>query len=351
MKLKDKTYLVRKRSNDKNMKIAINGFGRIGRAAMKIALANPNVEVVAINDLGELDNLVYLLQYDTVYGVYEHKVRVQKDFLVVGKNKIKVFSEKDPAQLPWGQLGVDVVLECTGVFLDKEGCQKHIEAGARKVVISAPAKDDTIKTVVIGCNEKTLTKQDTIISMASCTTNCIAPMMKILDSVFKVEKSLMSTIHSYTATQMLVDGPGGKKDMRRGRAAALNIVPSTTGAAKAATLTLPQLKKKFDGMAFRVPTAVGSISDVVVVTKKTATIESINAAFEKAAKKELKKIMQVTYEPLVSSDIIGNPHSVIMQLDLTNVVKDNLVKVVGWYDNEWGYSNRLVEMALLIAKK
>jgi len=330
------------------MKIAINGFGRIGRPATKIAIGNPDVEVVAINDLGELENLAYLFKYDSAYGVYPKSVEVKEGSLVVDGKEIKVFAEKDPSKLPWGDLGVDVVLECTGVFTDRKGCEGHLKAGAKRVIISAPTKDDSIKTIVIGCNEKDITADDNILSMASCTTNCIAPMIKVLDENFGVEKSLMSTIHSYTATQMLVDGPGGKKDMRRGRAAAMNVVPSTTGAAVAATLTLPQLKGKFDGMAFRVPTLVGSISDVVILSKKETTAEEVNDAFKKAAEGELKGIMEVTEEALVSHDIVGNPHSVIMQLDLTNVVSGNMIKAVGWYDNEWGYSNRLVELAKLI---
>lgn len=345
------------------MKIAINGFGRIGRPALKIAFTNPNIEVVAINDLGELENLAYLLKYDSAYGVYPYDVSwkisepvadvnrtVEQGTLLIDGKAIKVFAEKDPAKLPWQELGVDVVLECTGVFLDQAGCQKHLEAGAKKVLISAPAKDETIKTVVIGCNEQHILPEDRILSMASCTTNCIAPMMKVLDENFGVEKSMMSTIHSYTATQMLVDGPGGKKDMRRGRAAAVNTVPSTTGAAKAAALTLPQLNGKFDGMSFRVPTLVGSVSDVVVLTKKATTVEEINAAFEKASQTNLLNILEVTDEALVSHDIVGNPHSCIMQLDLTNVVDGNLIKVVGWYDNEWGYSNRLVELAEMVGR-
>lgn len=331
------------------MKVAINGFGRIGRPVFKIAFENPDMEVVAINDLGELDNLAYLLKYDTAYGVYGREVKVADGALVVNGKEVKVFAEKDPAKLPWKELGVDVVFECTGVFLDREGCQKHIDAGAKKVLISAPAKDESIKTVVVGVNDQDITAEDTILSNASCTTNCIAPMMKVLDEQFGIEKSMMTTVHSYTATQLIVDGPGGKKDMRRGRAAAINTVPSTTGAAKAAALTMPQLKGKFDGMAFRVPTLVGSASDITAVLKKDTTVEELNKAFQTAAEGDMRGIIQVTDEALVSSDIVGNPHSCIIQLELTNVVGGNLVKVVGWYDNEWGYSNRLVELALKVA--
>lgn len=331
----------------KKTKIAINGFGRIGRPSFKIALENPDAEVVAINDLGELENLAYLLKYDSAYGVYEKEMNVEKGNLVVDGKEIKVFSEKDPTKLPWGELEVDVVLECTGVFKDREGASGHIKAGAKKVIISAPTKDDSIKTIVLGCNEKDITAEDDIISNASCTTNCIAPMIKVIEDNFGVEKSLMSTIHSYTATQMLVDGPGGKKDMRRGRAAAQNIVPSTTGAAIAAAKTIPALEGKFDGMAFRVPSLVGSISDIVIVTKKETTAEEINQVLKKASEGELKGIMRTTEEALVSHDVVGDPHSCIVQTDLTNVVQGNLVKIVGWYDNEWGYSNRLVQLALL----
>jgi len=325
------------------MKIAINGFGRIGRSAFKIALEK-GLELVAINDLGELENLAYLLRYDSAYGKYDKKVEIRENKFLIDGREILVLAEKDPANLPWKELEVDVVLECTGIFTDRESCQKHLKAGAKKVIISAPTKDETVKTVVIGCNEKEITKADDILSMASCTTNCVAPMIKVIEENFGVEKSMMSTIHSYTATQMLVDGPGGKKDLRRGRAAAQNVVPSTTGAAVAATLTLPTLKGKFDGMAFRVPTITGSISDIVVLTKKETTVEEINKALKLAAENELAGIMEVTDEPLVSKDIIGNSHSCIVQLDLTNVVGKNLVKIVGWYDNEWGYANRLVDL-------
>jgi len=330
-------------------KIAINGFGRIGRPSFKIALENPEIEVVAINDLGDLENLAYLLKYDSVFGNYSNSVEVKDGNLLVGGQEVKVFSEKNPENLPWGELSIDVVLECTGVFTDFEGAEKHLKAGARKVLISAPTKDDKIKTIVLGCNEKEITAQDSVLSMASCTTNCIAPMIKVLEENFGVEKSLMSTIHSYTSTQNLVDGPA-KKDFRRGRAAAENIAPSTTGAAIAATKTLPSLEGKFDGMAFRVPTPAGSISDIVVLLKKTATAEEINAAFQKAEENELKGILKTTKEQLVSSDIVGDPSSCIVQLDLTKVIDGNLAKVVGWYDNEWGYSNRLVELAEMVGK-
>lgn len=332
------------------MKIAINGFGRIGRAYAKIILERPNLDLVAVNDLGELNNLVYLMKYDTAYGVYNKEIKTDGEKIIIDGKEIAVLHEKDPINLPWSDLGVDLVLESTGVFKDRESTQKHLQAGAKRVIISAPTKDETIKTIVLGCNEKDLTSEDAIVSMASCTTNCIAPMIKVLDDNFGVEKSLMTTIHSYTATQLLVDGPGGEKDLRRGRAAAVNIVPSTTGAALAATLTMPKLKGKFDGMSFRVPTIVGSASDVVAVLEKEVTKEEINETFQEAAKGELKGIMKVTDEALVSADIIGDNHSVIVQAELTTVVAGNLVKMVGWYDNEWGYSTRLADLTELMIK-
>lgn len=332
------------------MKVAINGFGRIGRPVTKIALENPEMEVVAINDLGDIENLAYLLKYDSAYGVYQHNVETKDGNLIAGGKEIKVLSEKDPAKLPWKELGVEVVFECTGIFKDEESAGAHLKAGAKKVIISAPTKDDKVKTIVLGCNENEISADDNVVSMASCTTNCVAPMMKVLEENFGIEKSLMSTIHSYTATQLIVDGPADLKDMRRGRAAAQNIVPSTTGAAIAATKTLPSLEGKFDGMAFRVPTLVGSISDVVAILKKNVTEEEINQAFETASEGALKGIIQVTNDQLVSSDIVRSQYSSIIQTDLTKVVDGNMVKVVGWYDNEWGYSNRLIDLGVFLKK-
>lgn len=327
------------------MKIAINGFGRIGRSVFKIALENPEIEVVAINDLAELENLVYLLKYDTVYGVYPYEVKIVDNNLMIKGREIKVLSEKNPADLPWKELEVDVVVESTGIFTDRVGAESHLKAGAKKVIISAPTKDESIKTVVLGVNDDQLKAEDEIISNASCTTNCIAPIMKVLENKFGIEKSLMSTIHSYTSTQSLVDSPA-KKDMRRGRAGACNVSPSTTGAATATALVIPELKGVFDGMAFRVPTPAGSISDVVAVLKKNVTLEEVNQAFEEAGAGEMRGILEATDEQLVSSDILGDSHSVIVQIELTKVVGGNLVKVVGWYDNEWGYSCRVVDLAL-----
>ncbi|MFC1644609.1 type I glyceraldehyde-3-phosphate dehydrogenase [Patescibacteria group bacterium] len=332
------------------MRLAINGFGRIGRNSLKVALEKDDIEVVAINDLSDLENLAYLLRYDTVYGVYDKKVEVGDGKIIIDGKEIMVFSDPDPKNLPWGELDVDVVLECTGFFTNREKASAHIEAGAKEVVISAPAKDDSIKTVVMGVNEGEITADDHIVSNASCTTNCLAPMMKVLDDKFGVEKSLMSTIHSYTSTQSIVDGIN-KKDPRKGRAAAQNIIPSSTGAAIATTKTIPHLEGNFDGMAFRVPILVGSVSDLTVVLREDVTVEDIVGALREASEGALKGILRVTDDPLVSHDIIGDPCSCIVQADLTKVVGGNLAKVVGWYDNERGYSERLVEMSQFVARK
>ena len=330
------------------MKIAINGFGRIGRAVFKLAIENPEVDIVSVNDLAPLDNLAYLLKYDTVYGVYKHSVEVKDGDLVVSGKQVKFLNEKDPASLPWSELEIDLVVESTGVFTDREGISGHLKAGAKKVLLTAPTKDDSIKTIVCGVNDQELEADDDIISNASCTTNCVAPMMKVLEDKFGVEKSLMSTIHSYTATQALVDAPA-KKDFRRGRAAACNVVPTSTGAAKAAGLVVPEIKGNFDGMAYRVPTPSGSISDVVTVLKKEVTEEEINQAFEEFENGSMQGILKTTIEPLVSSDILASNYSVVIPKDLTKVMGGNLVKVVGFYDNEWGYSCRVIDLAILMS--
>jgi glyceraldehyde 3-phosphate dehydrogenase len=325
------------------IKIAINGFGRIGRAAFKIALAHEDIEVMAINDLGDIHNLAYLLKYDSVYGRYGQDVKVEEGNLVVGDKKVKVFQEKNPTKLPWGQMNVDVVLESTGVFTEKEKASAHLTAGAKHVIITAPTKSEDLPTVVLGVNEKDGVGKD-IISNASCTTNCAAPMIAVLHNVFGVEKAILTTAHAYTATQSIVDGPGGKGDFRRGRSGAINIVPSATGAAVAATKAIPELKGKFDGVSLRVPVPVVSISDVTAVLKKNVTVEEINQAFKEAATNPIYQgVIAVTEEETVSTDFIGDPHSVTMDLLMTRVVDGNLVKVMGWYDNEWGYSNRLIE--------
>lgn len=330
-------------------KIAINGFGRIGRAAFKIALEKPDVEVVAINDLTEASILAHLLQHDTAYGHYRKTVAVKNGALVVDGKTYPVFAEPDPKKLPWDRLAVDVVLECTGRFTDKVGAGQHIAAGAKKVILSAPAKgdDDLVPTFLMGVNEEGYA-DETVISNASCTTNSLAPIAKVIHEKFGIAKALMTTIHSYTADQNLQDGP--HKDLRRARAAAQNIVPTTTGAALAVTQVIPELQGLFDGHSMRVPTIVVSLSDFTFVVKKKTTAEKINAVLKEASQSSrFHQVLAVTEEPLVSSDFIGNPHSSIVDLSLTKVIDGDLVKVVAWYDNEWGYSNRLVEMAERIA--
>lgn len=325
-------------------KIAINGFGRIGRAAFRIISDREDCEVVAINDLTDNETLAHLLQYDSVFRKYDKEVTFDDDNIIVDGKKYFATAEPEPVKLPWGERDVDVVLECTGFFVSDGAAYGHIDAGAKRVVISAPAKGEgDVDTHVLGVSEPT-GESTLVISNASCTTNCIAPVMKVLDKNFGVEKSLMTTIHSYTSTQNLQDGPA--KDMRKARAAAQNIIPTTTGAAIAAALVLPQLKGKFDGMAMRVPTIDASISDITLVTKKDVTQKEINDAFITAASGELKGILGVTDDLLVSGDFIGDERSTIVDLPLTKVIGGNLVKVVAWYDNEWGYSARLVDMAV-----
>lgn len=326
-------------------KIAINGFGRIGRPSFKIAFEKEGVEVVAINDLTDIKTAAHLLKYDSSYGVYAKSVDVDEENaeLIVDGTRIKYFSEADPAKLPWGEMGVDVVLECTGVFETKEDASKHIQAGAKKVILSAPAKDDT-PVYLLGVNVNDYQGEE-VLSNGSCTTNCLAPMIKVLDENFGVEKGFMTTTHSYTNDQRLQDLP--HKDLRRARAAALNIIPTTTGAAKTVGKVLKNLAGNLDGIALRVPTPVVSITDFVCILKKEASVEEINSAFKNAAENELKNILNISNEPLVSMDFKGNPHSVIVDTALT-MANGKLAKVVGWYDNEWGYSNRLVEMAEFI---
>ena len=332
-------------------KIGINGFGRIGRAVLKIARQSQDIEVVAINDLGDVENLAYLLRYDSVYGPYGEVVEVKDNSLVVGGDVIKVLQEKDPASLPWDDLGVDVVVESTGVFTDVDKAKAHIEGGGAKfVVISAPTKSEHGVTVVLGVNEKDLQGVQ-VVSNASCTTNCVAPMMAVLSEAFGVDKALLATTHAYTATQSIVDGPGGKGDFRRGRAGAINLIPSSTGAAIAATKTLPDLVGKFDGIAIRVPVPVVSLSDITAVLSRDVTAQEVNEAFVKASTNPLYRgVIAVTDDEVVSSDFIGDPHSVTIDLQMTRVVGGNLVKILGWYDNEWGYSNRLVEQVGAIMK-
>ncbi len=330
-------------------KIAINGFGRIGRNAFKIAFDRSDIEVVAINDLTDNATLAYLLKYDSNYGVYEHEVNHDEQGIVVDGKSVKVFAEKDPAALPWGDMEIDVVIESTGLFTDAEGAGKHVEAGAKRVVISGPTKSDGVDTLVLGANDDKVGSSTPVVSNASCTTNSLGAVMAVLDSTFGIEKSMLTTVHSYTASQALQDAP--KKDVREGRNAAENIVPTSTGAAIAVTKVLPSLAGKFDGISMRVPTPVVSISDVTALLKRDVTVEEVNEAFKKAAGEPYYQgILGVSDEPLVSKDYVGNSHSGIVDLALTRVVDGNLVKVCAWYDNEWGYSNRLVELTADIAK-
>jgi glyceraldehyde 3-phosphate dehydrogenase len=329
-------------------KVAINGLGRIGRAAFKIILETPELELVAVNDLVPPDNLAYLLKYDTVYGRYDKKVESESDSLIVEDKRYRVFNQRDPAQLPWGDLGIDVVFECTGVFTRKEDLEKHLQAGAKFVVLSAPAKSEDIGTVVHGVNTP---EDDSVrmISCASCTTNSIAPVVEIMGRRIGIKKAIMTTIHAYTSTQSIVDGP--HKRPRRGRAGAANLVPTSTGAAVATTKALPQHKGKFDGVAVRTPVPVGSIADIVFLAARKTTVEEVNGIFkEEADSEEYQGILGVSEDPIVSSDIIKDPRASIVDLGMTRVVDGNLVKVMSWYDNEWGYTNQMIREALRIVK-
>lgn len=332
------------------IRVAINGFGRIGRNSFKAAIENyRDIEIIAINDLYDTKTLAHLLKYDSVFGKFPGDVKGKEGALEVNGKEIRVTAEKDPVNLPWGELGVDVVIESTGVFRSREKAAKHIEAGAKKVIITAPAKGEDI-TIVLGVNEEKYDpEKHHIISNASCTTNCLAPVVKILNDKFGVEKGLMTTVHSYTNDQRILDLP--HSDLRRARAAALSIIPTTTGAAKAVTLVLPELKGKLNGFALRVPTPTVSITDFVAVVKKNVTEEEINNAFKEAAEGDLKGILGYSDEPLVSMDYKGNSLSSIVDGLSTMVIDGNLVKVVSWYDNEWGYSCRVIDLVHYIAKK
>ncbi|GAV24750.1 type I glyceraldehyde-3-phosphate dehydrogenase [Carboxydothermus islandicus] len=331
------------------VKVGINGFGRIGRNMFRAALNNPEIEIVAVNDLTDAKTLAHLLKYDSVHGIFAADVEAKDDAIVVNGKEVKVYAEKDPANLPWKELGVEIVIESTGKFTKKADAVKHLEAGAKKVIISAPATDEDI-TIVMGVNED---KYDPVnhhvISNASCTTNCLAPVAKVLHEKFGIVKGLMTTVHSYTNDQRILDLP--HKDLRRARAAATSIIPTTTGAAKAVALVLPELKGKLNGFAMRVPTPNVSVVDLVVELEKPATREEINAALKEAAEGELKGILGYTELPLVSVDFNGNPLSSIVDGLSTMVIEGNMAKVIAWYDNEWGYSNRLVDLATYIAKK
>ena len=331
------------------IRVAINGFGRIGRNALKILLERHDAQVVAINDITDAATLAHLLKHDSTYGTYDKKVSSTEKSLIINTREIPVFAEKDPANLPWKKLNVDVVIESTGFFTKPEDAKVHITAGAKKVIISAPAKGEGAKTVVLGVNEDVLEEGDVIISNASCTTNCIAPVMKVLEDEFGIEKAMMTTVHSYTGSQRILDAPA--KDLREARSAAENIVPTSTGASKAAALAIPSLKDRFNGLSVRVPTPVVSLSDITALLKTSTTKEDLISLFKKAAKEPYYEgIIGVTEEELVSSDFIGDPHSCVVDLPLIDVVGGDMVKIVAWYDNEWGYSNRLVELAIDFGK-
>jgi glyceraldehyde 3-phosphate dehydrogenase len=331
------------------VRVGINGFGRIGRMFFRVAKERGmDLEVVGVNDLTDPKTLGLLLRRDSVYGGYKGSVEVTDDGLRVDGEDIRTLAERDPADLPWGELGADVVVESTGIFRSRDGAQKHIDAGAKKVIISAPAKNEDV-TVVLGANQDDYDPdQHHIISNASCTTNCVVPLAKVLDDHFGIAQGLMTTVHAYTNDQALHDQP--HSDLRRARAAALSIIPTTTGAAKATSLALPHLEGKLDGMALRVPVPVGSITDLVVQTEQEATVDEVNEAFAKAASNELSGILEYTEDPIVSADIVGNPHSCILDAPST-LAQGNLVKVFGWYDNEWGFSNRLAELVEMVGSQ
>ncbi|MFN5371473.1 MAG: type I glyceraldehyde-3-phosphate dehydrogenase [Bacteroidia bacterium] len=327
------------------IRVAINGFGRIGRMSFRAMMYHADIDVVAVNDLTDVDTLAHLLQYDSVQGKIKEKVLVESGAIRCGKHLMRIFAEKDPSSLPWKDLNIDVVIESTGFFLDKQSAGKHIQAGARKVIISAPAKED-VTTVVVGVNDHLLNASETIVSNASCTTNCAAPMIKVLDDAFGVEWGLLSTVHAYTGDQRLVDAP--HKDLRRTRAAALSIIPTSTGAAKAVTLILPHLKGKLDGMAFRVPVPSGSMTDLTIQLKKQASVDAVNEAFHKASVYgALKGVLEYCTDPIVSSDIVGSTYSCIYDAALT-MVMGNTVKLIGWYDNEAGYSARIADLTRIM---
>lgn len=330
------------------IKLGINGFGRIGRLVFRSILERNvgGIDIVGVNDLTDAKTLAHLFKYDSVHGAYPGEVRVDGDHLVVDDDRFRVFSERDPSKLPWGDLGADVVVESTGIFRSREKAAQHITAGATKVVISAPASGDVDATIVLGVNDDVLTGDEEVVSNASCTTNCLAPLVKVLDDKWGVSSGFMTTVHAYTADQALVDGP--HKDLRRARAAALSIIPTTTGAAKAVGLVLPHLQGRLDGMALRVPTPAGSLSDLTAVLNEEVTSEEVNDAFREAAD-NMKGILEYTEEPLVSVDIVHNPHSCIFDGQST-MASGTLVKVVGWYDNEWGYSCRTAELVEKLMK-
>ena len=330
------------------IRVGINGFGRIGRNVLRAIIKRGGIDVLAINDLADSKSLAVLLRYDSVHGILQGNVEAKEKSLIVNGEEIQLLMEKDPSKLPWKSMAVDIVIESTGIFTSRAECAKHLDAGAKKVILSAPAKDKIDATIVVGVNTKDLKPEHKIVSNASCTTNCLAPLVKVLHDNFGIEKGLMTTIHAYTNDQRISDLI--HKDLRRARAAAINIIPTTTGAAKAIGEVIPSLKGKLDGLAMRVPVANGSVTDFVAVVSKDATIESINAAMKKAAEGELKGILQYCEDPIVSSDIIGNPHSSVFDSELTYVIDKRMIKVIAWYDNEWGFSNRIIDLIELIAR-
>jgi len=331
------------------IKVGINGFGRIGRNVFRAIVERGGIDVLAVNDLTDAKSLGILLKYDTVHGKFAGTIEAREKSLLVNGKEVKLLMEKDPAKLPWKSLGVDIVIESTGIFTSRADCAKHLEGGAKYVVLSAPAKDKIDATIVIGVNTKELKPEHKIVSNASCTTNCLAPLAKVLNDNFGIEKGLMTTVHAYTNDQRISDLI--HKDLRRARAAAMNIIPTTTGAAKAIGEVIPSLKGKLDGLSLRVPVINGSVTDLVVMLAKDVTVETVNAAMKKAANGELKGILEYCEDPIVSSDIIGNTHSSIFDSALTYVIDKRMVKVVSWYDNEWGFSHRMIDLIELIAKQ
>lgn len=326
----------------KKINVAINGFGRIGRVFFRCAFAHPQINIVAINDITDTKTLAHLLKYDSVHRRFPATVEHDDKHIIINGNKVKVFASKDPEQLPWKELDIDIVIESTGLFLDKASAQKHLNAGAKKIVLSAPAKDEDIKTIVMGVNDELLLSSDIIVSNASCTTNCASPMLKVLKQ-WGIEEAYVTTVHSYTGDQRIHDAP--HRDLRRARAAAMSIIPTSTGAAKALGKIFPDLESKLGGCGMRVPVPDGSLTDITCVLHDYPSVEQINEAFKKSSETDLKGILEYTEDPLVSTDIIGNHHSVVFDADFTSVV-GNLVKIIGWYDNEYGYSNRLIDLIL-----
>ncbi|MBW7941562.1 MAG: type I glyceraldehyde-3-phosphate dehydrogenase [Candidatus Kuenenia stuttgartiensis] len=331
-----------------SVRIGINGFGRIGRNVFRVISKRNNIDVVAINDLADSKSLAMLLKYDSIHGRFDGSIQIKENALMVNDKEVRLLMEKDPAKLPWKSIGVDIVIESTGIFTSRSDCSKHLDAGAKKVLLSAPAKDKIDATIVVGVNNKDLRPEHKIVSNASCTTNCLAPLAKVLHDNFGIEKGLMTTIHAYTNDQRILDFM--HKDIRRARAAAINIIPTTTGAAKAIGEVIPSLKGKLDGLAMRVPVPDGSVTDLVVMLAKEVDRDAINAAMKTAAEGDLKGILEYCGDPIVSSDIIGNPHSSIFDSALTYVIDKRMAKVISWYDNEWGFSNRMVDLIELMSR-